>query len=341
MELRIATEKDAAVWDDTVRNSPHSTLFHTWNSLKVAEKHTSLSLPLGSGKGKLYPMMGFKGEDSVAVFPLFHYKGLVSCVLSPPSGLWLTHLGPVVKDYAGLKQHKREAILKELIFSVDDFIKKELKSSSVKIKMSPALDDPRAFMWREYDVKPMFDYRLDLSVSEDEMLRLMTKKLRGSIKNGIKSGMEVVEGGKKEMKYILDISTRRLSEQGMEFCAPVDFISDLEFGHQGIRIFCAKIDGKVLSGDIVSCFGDTASIWIGSPKIPDVPTFTNDLLMWEIMKNVKNDGFRYLENQWANDRRLCAYKSKYNMIPSIYFSAEKDKILYRTMKKVKSVYKSS
>ena len=75
IELKIAQEPDAQLWDHIVDSSPQGTLFHTWKWLKIAEKHTAT---------KLYPLMGIKGETVIGVLPIFHMKkfGMSVCLLT-------------------------------------------------------------------------------------------------------------------------------------------------------------------------------------------------------------------------------------------------------------------
>ncbi len=44
IELRIADNNDAQEWDTIVANSPHGTIFHQWDWLKITQKHTKTSL---------------------------------------------------------------------------------------------------------------------------------------------------------------------------------------------------------------------------------------------------------------------------------------------------------
>ena len=65
VKIRIAQNSDAGEWDTIISQSPHGTIFHQWNWLKITEKHT---------KSKLYPLIGEKNGEIVGIFPLFFQK---------------------------------------------------------------------------------------------------------------------------------------------------------------------------------------------------------------------------------------------------------------------------
>ena len=103
IEIRIANNDDAEEWDTIYCQSPHGTIFHQWNWLKITEKHTQT---------KLYPLIGMKGEIPVGIFPLFFQKkGPIPMVFSPPPHAVLFYLGPVLVGYETIKQEKKEIII--------------------------------------------------------------------------------------------------------------------------------------------------------------------------------------------------------------------------------------
>jgi lipid II:glycine glycyltransferase (peptidoglycan interpeptide bridge formation enzyme) len=63
-----------------------------------------------------------------------------------------------------------------------------------------------------------------------------------------------------------------------------------------------------------------------------VGEYPNELLVWEMMKWAKMNGYNIVENSWGNTQRLCRFKSKFNPTVSIYFACEKKlgvaKLLY-------------
>ena len=88
IEIRMASNADAEEWDRIISESPHGTLFHHWNWLKITEKHT---------RSTLYPLMGIEKGVPIGVFPLFFQKkGPARMVFSPPPHAAMFYLGPAM-----------------------------------------------------------------------------------------------------------------------------------------------------------------------------------------------------------------------------------------------------
>ena len=137
VEIRIANNADAQEWDRIISESPHGTLFHQWNWLKITEKHT---------RSKLYPLIGIKNGVPVGVFPLFFQKkGPIRMVFSPPPHAALFYLGPVLTGYDTLSQEKWENMYVDFQNSVENFIINDLKANYISISLSPALQDSTSF----------------------------------------------------------------------------------------------------------------------------------------------------------------------------------------------------
>jgi len=93
-------------WDDIVASSSHGTIFHTWKWLRIVEKHTKM---------RFLPLMAYKGNELVALYPFFIQKrGIFSLAFSPPPQTYLLYLGPVIRGYDALKQDKKESLLLDI-----------------------------------------------------------------------------------------------------------------------------------------------------------------------------------------------------------------------------------
>ncbi len=159
VEIRITQNNDAQEWDSILSKSPHGTLFHHWDWLKITEKHT---------RSTLYPVIGMKNGVPTGVFPLFYQKkGPARMVFSPPPHAALFYLGPAMAADSSLRQEKWENMYVAFLDLVENFIFTDLKANYVSISLSPALQDPRPFSWSGFIVEPNFDYAIDLSPGID------------------------------------------------------------------------------------------------------------------------------------------------------------------------------
>ena len=327
VEIEIAKEEDREEWDKLVEASPHSTIFHTWKWLKIMEKYSWMKTVMKKRvKCKLYPVIGLKGETPIGVFPLFLYNSsLFRMVASPPSKVEVDYLGPLIVNYDKLKQNKRESLFMEFQNAVDEFIVSELKADCISVKTPPEMIDCRPFLWSGYDVKPRFNYIIDLGRGIDYLWKQFKGGLRKKINTAEEKGVSVEEGSKKDLEYIYKYYYETFESQGLSINFSKEYLFDVydAFYPHNLKVFVARYQGEFASGMIATCFRNIFSDWRGS-VFPDLKTIpSNDLLHWETMKWAINNGFKYYEITWANTPRLNPFKSKYNPDLSIYFSATK------------------
>jgi len=336
MEIKAVDTRYKKVWDEIVDNSQNGTICHKWEWLGIMCKHSKAKQAGKSSGCRLYPLMGFVDDEAVAILPVFYYKTAFGLAFSPPVGVGITRLGPVLKNYGNQRQRKKERILEDFIKSANRFICTELKPSAINIKTSPGFDDPRPFIWSGYEVGPLFDYIFDLTLGEENLFSGIDKKTRQNINRGGRSGLKFSEGGKKDIEFIWETATNRYAEQDIDFSVTLEYLQDLyEKFPQNLKVFTVKEDGRIVNGSLDICYKDRVSLWIGNTKIENTNPTANDFLNWEIIRWACRNGYRSCENIWANDERLCAYKSKFNPVLSPYFSVEKNSFFYSLMKKLK------
>jgi hypothetical protein len=329
IEIRIANSEDAKEWDTIISKSPHGTLFHQWNWLKVTEKHTQTTL---------YPLIGIKGSTPIGIFPLFFQKeGPIRMVFSPPPHAALFYLGPVMAGYEALKQEKREINYIGFQNLVENFIINELKAQYVSISLPPGLQDPRPFSWSGYSFEPQYDYKIDLSIGLDLLLQTLDKRGRQNLNHAIKKGILVVTGGKKEYEKILNLMEIRYAQQGKNVTISRDYFLDLyDLYKDYLKIFVAKVDGEIITGSIDFQYRDTHYSWIGNPKPKRrISPSPNDLLIWESIRYAYNQGIRYyVTMNAAGDKRLHSYyASKFNPELTAHFSMKKHSYLAGILEK--------
>ena len=139
VKLSDVDNNNAGEWDQIVHESPHGTIFHTWDWLNIAGNHSGFTL---------HPLMGYVNDEPVGLFPLFQRKFFgINLVVSPPPHTALLYLGPVLCFYENYPQSKREQLYVSFLDAVNDYIKQELKGQYVQISLPPKLSDPRPFTW--------------------------------------------------------------------------------------------------------------------------------------------------------------------------------------------------
>jgi hypothetical protein len=329
VEILIGNNNVAEEWDELIASSLHGTIFHTWDWLKITEKHTH---------SKLYPLIGLKGSTSIGLFPLFFQKnGPVRMIFSPPPHAALPYLGPVMPGYETLKQEKKEIIFNEFQNSVEHFITNDLKVQYIHISLPPNLQDPRPFQWSGYTIEQGYDYIIDTSVGAERLLRSLDKRGRQNLNHARKKGITIEIGGKKEYEAILDLMEIRYAQQGKILTASREYYLDIyEAFKQNLKIFVAKVDGEIVTGNIDFHYRDTHYSWIGNPKPnPPISPSPNDLLIWESVLYAHEHGCRYYItiNAAGNKRLHSYYASKFDPDLKVHFSVKKNSTFAGSLEK--------
>jgi len=314
--VRQASDGDKSVWDDIVESSPHGTIFHTWEFLRILERQS---------QNEFIPVIGYDGDNPFAVYPFFKKNlPLVRSFFSPPPNLSVPNMGPAIKNHDQLNQSKREH--KHLCFqkAVNELLFESLNADYVRIYTPVGLIDSRPLRWTGYNVTPMHTYELDIDHKLDDIFKGFKKKLRQNIKRHGDS-IEVVEGNKKDMEIIFDMLFRRYTEQNIRFKEKNDYLFDLfETLHpDNLRLFIAKEDSEPKVALIDLYYKDKVYSWIGNTKPVQSSKNITDILQWEAIKHAHERGFKKYEEVGGNTERLCQFKSKFNSNLVAYYHADR------------------
>jgi len=314
VELKIAQKDDSKEWDRLVEISPQGTIFHTWNWLRIVEKYTN---------AKLYPLIGYKGDTPIGVFPIFFRKKYLKMIFSPPPHMAIPYLGPALIKYDRLKQDKRETNLIEFQKQVDNFIN-ELGASYISFSLTPELIDSRPFRWSGYTVVPHYHRSIDISKGEDYVWSQFQKRVRQGIVKTREKGVLVEEGNLEELEVLYDLLIRRYRELGKTVNVPKKYLIELYKNlYPRVLIFIAKYEGETLTGSIYVKSKNKLISWIGNPKPKISGLYLNELIKWEVVKWAIQQGFEKYELIGASDEKLDMHKRKYNFPLSVHFYVKK------------------
>ena len=107
IEVKVADKSELGKWNEWVSLSPHGTIFHTLDWLKIVKKYKNM---------ELIPIVGYRGNEVIGLFPLFLIKkGRFKGAFSPPPKTSIPYLGPSILRYDQIKQDKKEYILHKFI----------------------------------------------------------------------------------------------------------------------------------------------------------------------------------------------------------------------------------
>jgi len=315
--VRALSEDEYGLWDDLVERSPHATVVHKHDWLKIIEKHTN---------SKLYLYAGYLGNEIIAAIPFFCRKKYFIKSLSSPIGTaMIQNLGPIIPNYDDLKQDKREFYFREFQKELDKTLGREIKPNSISITTPPNLLDARPYVWNDYQVTPKYNYIKDIE-SLDDVWKGFKKQLRKNIENAEKAGLVIEEGGLEGYNFIIDSLSKRLDEQEVKFPTSKDYFSALynRFYPENLKIFVAKLGGEPITGIIVTAYKNKLSIWVGATQTDLKGIYPVDLLQWKIIEWGNKNGYKYCEILGANMPSISYFKSRYNFDLEIYFNVRKE-----------------
>lgn len=314
IELKVANEDDARMWDKIVESSPHGTLFHTWNCLKIIEKYS---------KTKLFPLIVLKGIVPIGCIPLFYQKKLwMKLLFSPPPHVALSRFGPLLVEYEGLKQHKKESTMIEFQKKIDEFIFSEINPDYLNLT-SAYFEDSRPYVWSGYSVEPTFNYIFSMDDDLEKIWSKIKKNTRQDIQRARRRGFSMRDGNKEDMLRIYKFMVERYDQQKRKVKVPFEYLLEMYdvFNPENLRVFIVEKDGEAVTGSIDVYFKGKVIAWIGNAKANGHAT---DLLTWESLKWAHENGFKYYNIMGAaGNERLYSFYSKYNPELVVSFSAKK------------------
>lgn len=306
IDVTVADEAALDEWDDYAVRSEHGTALHRRDALSVITDHTG---------AEIHPLVGYKGQEPVGVFPVFELsKGPFSAAFSPPPNLWVFYLGPALLNVAKLKQRKAEKRHQHFVTACLRWLSDRLNPKYVLAKTHPRYADPRPFEWNDFEVTPRYSYEVDLSDDPQTQLQRFSRRARKNIEDARDAGAHVEEGGREDIRRIVEQVRRRYQQQDITYTVSPSFVEDLydrlPDGH--VRPYVVTVDGEYCSGMITLEHGDSIDRWQGGVKPRSVDVPVNDLLDWHIMQRARErDRTRYDLNG-ANVQRLCDYKAKFD-----------------------------
>lgn len=312
IEVTQFEESDAEEWNSLVDRAESKTPFHRFDVL------TALADESGSD---CCPLVGYKGQEPVGLFPLFGVsKGPISATFSPPPNVKTPYMGPLLLNMDKLKRRKRDRRHRQFIESCLEWADGEFSPQYTNVRTAVRHADVRPFVWNGFDAVPRYTYEVDLTVGESELLESFSRDLRAKVTEEYDRQYEISEGGAEAIEHIVRQTRARHEEQGESFpvsaSMPIDMYENAEDGV--VRPYRCDLDGEFVGGLIALDNGETLYSWIGGAKV-DVDLPTNDLLNWQVCKDGIERGLTTYDLGGANNPRLCSYKAKFAPELSTYF----------------------
>lgn len=284
MEIVIFGDKDRGQYDNFLLNSKYKDILQSWAWGKV--------------KGKFnwsIQRIGFlKEKELVGIAQILKRK--------LPLGFSLSYIprGPII-DW------DKPELADEVIHSLRDFFIKNKDFKTIFLRLEPpsaqnknAEQVLKKYGFKEYfkTVQPPSTLLIDLSISEEELVKKFRRTARNLIHRSEREGVKVEalknidQNDLKSFYNLYRLTGKRFSFPLRPF-RQFSFLVEEMINSPVIRFYVAKIKGLVLAYGIVLVLGDKAFyIWGGTARHPHYSKFFNYGYIWGMLKELKRDSVK-------------------------------------------------
>jgi len=180
--------------------------------------------------------------------------------------------------------------------------------------LSPSLALPRSSVtgegtiFKTIDVQPSKTLILDLSKSEEEILKNMHQKTRYNIRLADKKGLKVIEVGQDKFNEFWQIMKETNKRDNFRLHNKEYYKKMISVNN--IKLLMAEYKNKIVAGIIVSFFGDMGVYVHGASSNKYRNVMAPYLLQWTAIKMAKGKGCKYYdlnginENKWPGVTRF-------------------------------------
>lgn len=314
---RIA-EDDRDEWNEYVADSRQAGPLHRYGGLTALASGTDTAL---------YPLVGYKGQEPIGLFPVFEgSKATISAAFSPPPDVLVPYLGPVMLDAPNLKQRTAEKRHRRFLEACLEWIETEISPRYTHVRTGPEYTDLRMFQWEEFDVSPEYTYVVDLDRDEEDLRMSFSRDARSNIDENEDEDLDctVEEGGLDAIDWTIDQVASRYEYQDKSYPLTREFVHSLydSLPSGRLRPYECTVDGERIGGMITLEDGDTIHRWQGGAK-PETDLPVNDILDWHIMRDARERDIGRYDLVGASTPRLNRYKAKFGPRLAAYHGVER------------------
>ncbi|MFH1326104.1 MAG: peptidoglycan bridge formation glycyltransferase FemA/FemB family protein [Candidatus Falkowbacteria bacterium] len=214
---------------------------------------------------------------------------------------------------------EKEKDIRYLILDIGDFLKKiyELsrKENCIFLRIEPVnkeISNIKYSISRVKDVQPSKTLILNLTQTEEQLLKNMHQKTRYNIRLAEKKGVKIKESKNVEefwnlMKETIERdSFRSYSKDYYEKMLNVAKLTGsprYARDDMSVKLYIAEYEGKVLTAGIFVFYNDTATYLHGASTHEYKNVMAPYLLHWEIIKLAKKEGYKFYDFYGINEQK--------------------------------------
>jgi lipid II:glycine glycyltransferase (peptidoglycan interpeptide bridge formation enzyme) len=210
---------------------------------------------------------------------------------------------------------------------VYDFIFAEIKKLALKEKCLFLRFDPidkfqtsnsKFQINQTIDVQPSKSLILDLTKSENDLLKEMHQKTRYNIRLAEKKGVLIREAKLNEFDKFWSLMSETVERDGFRLHNKNYYQSILESSlapagegrgegqaqsELKIKLIFAEYENRIIAANIITFFGDTVTYVHGSSSDNDRNVMAPYLLQWEVIKQAKNLSYKYYDFYGIDEKK--------------------------------------
>jgi hypothetical protein len=311
-ETRILHEDEYDKWDDLISNSMQSSVFH-----KAVWINTSAKLL----NKKVLIFANFKNDTLTGGCHLFvdrfpSISAISNLILSPYGGFILRR-----------DQEKNT-------FSICKSISKEIAKcnfSHINIINSPALKDVRPFTWSGWRPDLYYTYIFPLTGDIDKRI---LKNARWSIRKARKEGIRSKKRYDFDSYWNLNVDTYRKQGKIPPFTREyLKGMTDMIINNKLGEMHIAETEtGENAAAEFVIWDEHMVHDWSAASNPKFYQTEAPSLLLFEILENLQQRGFKNINLMMGNMPNLTSFASRFNPSLVPYFGVSRTSKKYQILK---------
>lgn len=145
------------------------------------------------------------------------------------------------------------------------------------------------------DVQPSKTMILDLSLSEDDILKKMSQKTRYNIKLAEKKSVKVVAADIKRFEEFWQLMASTSDRDEFNLHGRSYYKGMLELDSSFLKLFFAEFNGQPIATSLVSFFGDMATYLHGGSSNENRQVMAPYALQWQTIKLAKQLDYKYYD----------------------------------------------
>jgi hypothetical protein len=300
-------------------NSDNTTIFHTfeWQERLVKYLGKKVFVAIGTQNDKIKGLIFLSLERK---------KGFIKYFYSPPRLSETLYGGPIIVD----NRFKTE-IAMQMIEGL-----KQFKNSYFNITFLPDYD--KVIFKKNSDIFVVGTTSvINMKASKDELWAGLKKNCRWSIRNARKHDVTVNFGGVENLEEFYNLLDITYSRHPIEI-KPIDFYeSIIKLSYpENSRIYLARQGEKCIGGVFLLFYNDVGYYWLGGSLKEHNKINPNNLIQWEIIKYLSENGFSSYDLLNLSIPSIARYKRSFGGTDVEFYTVTLRTDILKSIDKIKS-----